>query len=413
MIGAFNALPVSWREALEPQRPLLPQVGNYPDYFDDPSKPDEKKDAIDPEWRRFCLFPSGMEAKCLHHWPHSINEQNAFRPVIEYWLQQAIDAYRANDAVGFVKFIGCLSHYEGDVTQPAHLLNHFNYLTILREMMPPPSTMSNFDYHVDLERVTGICGPLEPARLLGTSVVEAAWRLAAWNAQAVSEMRRYILPTLQAIFDERKDEAQRLAEPPVTRAGQFTLDLFCTALRLATGDIPEAEKETLARGVDLRVWKADAESHDLVYGGSAILDGSRPTPPAGAPIIPARLRFEDGIRTVRGLGVLPHSGVAGPRECWLRYGLPRGVFTRFEATVGMHSEETGEGAAEFIVELDSQPQWRSGRRTAQDWAMPISLELGASETITLKVVDANEGRTFWKNHAIWAEPVLLKQEARS
>jgi hypothetical protein len=92
----------------------------------------------------------------------------------------------------------------------------------------------------------------------------------------------------------------------------------------------------------------------------------------------------------------------------MRYGLPAGVFDRFEATVGVHAGLTTRGAVEFVVELDGREAFRSGRLTAADAAVPVSVPLGLSAELVLKVVDANEGTTYFDNHAIWGEPVLWK-----
>jgi hypothetical protein len=280
-------------------------------------------------------------------------------------------------------------------------------LELLAQLLPAPATMKDFHYHTDLEAVTGTCGRLEAARLLGISVAETAWRLVAANSRAMIECRRYIVPTLQALFTGRAEEAERLAGPPVTLAAQYTLDLLYTALKLAREDFSATEERAL-HTIDLRLWRPDAQRHDSVYGG-AILDGNRNTLPSGASTVPAKLRFDDGqVRPVRGLGVLPHSGMAGPRDCWMRYELPPGVFARFEATVGMHAELVQDGAADFVVELDGREVFRSGKRTAVNAALPITVELGGRTQLTLKVEDANNGATFWNNHALWAQPRLEK-----
>ncbi len=225
---------------------------------------------------------------------------------------------------------------------------------------------------------------------------------------AMRESRQYIVPILQALFSCNESEAEAQAGPPVTAAAQITADVAYSIWRLATGEIPAAERQELA-SVDLRVWPADAASHDSVYG-DAILDGNRSTPPAGAPVVPARLRFADGsVRPVKGLGVLPHSGMSGPRECWMRFDIPPDVFDRFEAQVGMHADLTVDGAVVFIVERDGQEVFRSGRRTVADPALPLSIPLNSSRSLTLKVEDANGGKTFWNNHAFWASPRLIRK----
>jgi hypothetical protein len=403
MVGAFEALPSELRAPLESVKALLPIVGNYPDIFDNPTVSDEEKKKIDRDWKRFCVFPKTMEAVNLHSWPHPITEQAKSRPISRHWLTRAIEASRNGDPEAFIKFIGCLSHWFGDLTQSAHIVDS----QLLAELMPPPPAMSGFHYHTDLEAVTGECGSLHPPRLLGLGIEEVAWRQAAINTEAIRECRRYIIPLLQAIFDGNKAKAERCAEPPVTKAAQLTLDIMYTALRLAAEDISTAERQAFA-AVDLRLWKADSEVHDLVYGG-AILDSNRATPPAGAPIVAGKLLFPNGEkRVVRGLGVLPHSGMNGPRSCWMRYNLPVGVFSRFEAMIGMNAELTREGAADFVVLLDGREVFRSGPRTIKDPATPVSIKLDLTKELTLKVDDVNAGKTFWNNHAYWGEPKLVK-----
>lgn len=403
MIGAFEALPITFRASLEKVRSFLPTVGNYPDLFDNPTLPDLEKDKLDPDWKHFCVFPADMGAINLHSWPYPISEQMQSRPISSHWLAQAVHANRKKDYTSFIKFIGCLSHWFGDLTQSAHIVNS----QLLAELMPVPPSLPTFHYHTDIEAVTGNCAPLLRPHLLGLTVEEISWRQAAINAEAIRECRRYVIPLLQAIFAGNKLQAEKLAEPPVTKAAQMTLDVMYTALRLASGDFSDEEKHAFGT-VDLRLWKPDDEMHDLVYGG-AILDGNRSTPPAGAPVVLGKLLFPDAnVRAVPGLGVLPHSGMNGPRVCWLRYTLPVGVFSKFEALIGMNVELTRDGAAKFVVLLDGREVFGSGKLTVKDTVIPVSIKLNGASELTLKVEDANDGKTFWNNHAYWGDPKLMK-----
>lgn len=404
MRGAFAALPAAIRQSLEPVRPLIEIVGNYPDLFDDPTRSDEARDRDDPEWRRFCRFPPAIGGTTQHYWPAPIFDQERCRPMIAYLLGQAVAARRAGELDAFMKFVGCLSHYMGDVCQPIHTVDEH----LIAELLPPPPGMSEFHYHRDLEAVTGACGPLAAPILLGLDVDEASWRIAQANLRAIAACRPYVVPTLQALFAADEGEAIRLAGPPVTLAAQMTADILYTIVRLAT-----EPKERLApegihlREVDLRMWRPDDEKQSSAYGG-AILDGSRATPPAGAPIIPAALRFDDGnVEPVGGLGVMPTVG-STPHACWMTFGLPGGVFDRFEAMVGLHAGLTTTGGAQFIVELDGSEVYRSGPRTSQDTAQAVHVQLGQAMRLTLKVEDIHGGTTYFDNHAIWGAPRLLK-----
>jgi hypothetical protein len=405
--SAFSVQPEELQEHLVPVEAANPQASNYPDIFDDPTKPETEKDILDPDWRSFCLFPENMDGRNLHAWPHPNTKQTLWRPVTEHLLSRAVGAWRNDDLTAFVKFIGCMSHFFGDTTQPAHIAD----LEFIEQLMPAPSSMQGFHYHTGMEAVTGECGVLRPPQLLGLCVEETAWRVANMNTRAMRECRCYIVPLLQAIFEGDTNAAIKHAGPPVTIAAQLTADLTYTAWRLATGSISTSERNALA-SVDLRLWLPDDSKHDSVYG-DAILDGNRATPPGGAPIVPARIRSAYGeLRIAKGLGMLPHSGMWGVRECYVRYELPPALFESFEAEIGMNADITTAGAVYFVIERDDREVFHSRRMTATSPAMPVSLRLGAGRTLTLKVVDANDGKTFWNNHAFWAEPRLVRISTR-
>lgn len=413
MRAAFAALPPDFMAPLGNFGEVIDVAGNYPDLFDNPLQTEEKKRAIDPEWMRFCQFPKTMEASSFHAWPHGVGEQHAWQPVVRHWLQGALDAWRIGDYTGFIKFIGCLSHIAGDVTQPAHVFGMESGMVLMEELLPRPAHIEHFNYHSDLEAVTGHCQlPLPPPRLLGTNVEEATWRICGLNLSAIREMRRYIIPTLQAIFAGDMAEAERLAGPPVTLASRITQDILYTALCLARENAPEEERHTLDVH-DLRFWPADEESHDFIYGARAVVDGSLRIPPYPGPVVPAALRFAEGIRIVPAIGVFPRTGVSGTRETWMRYTLPPGVFGRFHAWVGLHAELGLQGEVEFVVELDGKEAWKSGKFTGAESARLVEVSLGEAEILRLLVRDCSDGRLFWHNHALWAEPRLMKNNVAS
>jgi hypothetical protein len=74
----------------------------------------------------------------------------------------------------------------------------------------------------------------------------------------------------------------------------------------------------------------------------------------------------------------------------------------------MNADLTHEGAADFVVLLDGREVFRSRPRTVKDPATPVSIKLDIANELTLKVEDANNGKTFWNNHAYWGEPKLVK-----
>ena len=405
--NAVAALPEDMRKVFKPYPELLELAGNYPDLFDDPTRPEDEKIKIDPEWQKYCVYPDELAGKTFHFWPTGIDKQHERKPLSKYLLQKMIDTYKEEKFADFIKFSGCLSHLFGDTTQPAHLGNDIK-LEFISQLLPRPDKkqFADFHYHTDIEAVTGQCGRLNPSQLLGLSASETSWKIAGRCTEAIVYCRRFIIPILQALFAEDNSKAIENASEPVNIAAQLTSDAIFTAIKIATNSFTPEEKEKL-NSVDLRILPADDEFHDSVYG-AALLDGNKNVPPANAPIMPAKLKFKDGIREVKGLGLLPHSGMNRERDCYMTWYLPQGVFRKFTASVGLHTDLAVGGAVSFHVLLDGKVAWSSGRMTIDDCAGNISLDLGNAQTLTLKVCDANNGKSFWKNHAVLAEPLLIK-----
>lgn len=403
MRGAFQALPETIRSRINVSEEMIERAGNYPDLFDDPSVPPEKKRETDPQWEKYIVYPEGLPARSLHFVPAPCTEQFPRIPVYEYLLKRMMEAWKNGNFDDFVKFSGCLSHAMGDCTQPAHLGPDPNG-QILRELLPVPEIprLKDFHYHTSVEAVNGKCGPLNAPRLLGETPEEAAWKLACLAQQAVRFCRRFLIPTVEALFENDLEKAERLAQEPVTIAAQLTADALFSAVSLAEGGGGELPDE------DLRTLPPVQEFHDLVYGG-AIPDGNKKVPPNNAPVLPGRL-LVNGVPTfLPGLGMLPHSGMNGERSCFSRWILPERTFSWFSAKVGLHAE-IGTGAVEFLVLLDGKTVWSSGRMTRESGAKECRIALGEARTLTLKVADANNGKTFWDNHAYWAEPLLQRKD---
>ncbi|MCC6240425.1 MAG: NPCBM/NEW2 domain-containing protein [Phycisphaerales bacterium] len=405
MKAALGALPENEQKILALTMDQVPDAGNYPDFFDDPTRPEADKNAIDPEWRRFCRFPSNLAAAAMHHWPYNQLQSEEIRPMLEHLFSQCVQALAGSDILGAVKFIGCLSHYLGDATQPAHLID----IDLMERLVPPPEKYKGFHYHHDLEAITGQCSRLEPAEMLGASVAESMWRLADYIGASFESCQQYIVPSLQAIFADNIPEAERLAGLPMTISAQLTLHVMHTAIHLAKC-VPDRSSDTQSQSVDLCDVRPVDFFNDMVYGG-VIRDGNRDHPPRGK-IVPAKLRIGGQIRAVHGLGVFPHSGISRARDCYLTYSLPNDVFTRFECQVGLHPEIATGAAVEFMVELDGQIVWQSGRLTEKDDAAAVSIPVKQAKRITLRAVDASGGKSFWTNHCVWGQPVLIRADGR-
>lgn len=405
MIGAFESLPEDMRRRLNVPLELIGKAGNYPDFFDDPTRSVEQKKQIDPDWEKYTVYPDYLEARMLHYFPAPASDQLKRIHIYTYLFERMIASFKEEDYSGFIKFSGCLSHAMGDATQPAHIGPDSNNVFI-SQMLPVPDLpyLKNFHYHTTVEAVNGECGPLPSPELIGASAAEAAWKTASDAENAVVYCRRFIIPTIQALFENDLEKAESFAGEPVTIAAKLTANAIYSAILIAeekTGKLPSA---------DLRTMPPCGQFHDMVYG-SAILDGNKKVPPNNVPVTPGELKI-NGHRTVLpGLGMLPHSGMSGERSCYMTWLLPQNVFKRFTAVAGMHATLADGGAAEFQVLLDGEIVWRSGRMTTASDAKSVVVEVGSAKTITLKVLDANDRTSFWQNHAYWGKPELSREEA--
>ena len=406
--AAFDALPPGMRKVLDVESDLVADSSCYPDTFEDPVRGADEKDKIDPQWRRFCQFPEHLAADGQHGWPTPPTDTPHIRPMFEYLLGGAVQAIGEGDPVSAIKYLGCLSHYFGDSTQPAHLMD----IGVMKSLLPPPDKFRDFCYHRGVELVIGEVGPLEAPSLLGLTLDEACWRMANRNAKYFEDCQRHCVPIIQAIFGEREDEAVRIAGAAMTPAAQMTIDAMATAVALAT---PETNADGLApsNGIDLRDIRPYDARWDELYGGvlrdrSRLLHNYERT--CAPEFHPTKLRQANGtIRAVEGIGVLPDRGLGGPPDCYLRYDLPKGVFERFECQVGLHPDLSIGGVVEFVVELDGEVCERTGPVRGEDVERPMAIALGDARDMTLRVVALKDGDSYFFNHAVWAHPRLVRK----
>lgn len=79
--NAVAALPDDMQKVFTSYPELLNIVGNYPDIFDDPTRSENEKNKIDPQWQKYCIYPSELAGKALHFWPAGVDQQHERKPV--------------------------------------------------------------------------------------------------------------------------------------------------------------------------------------------------------------------------------------------------------------------------------------------------------------------------------------------
>ena len=381
------------------------RAGNYPDYFDDPTRQDSAKSAIDPQWKRFCCLNPYFGMDGQHFWPAHQEETLQRIPLMEWYFENMINALRSCAYEDFVKFSGCLSHLIGDFCQTAHLAPHDSNAT-LEDFLPRPfgKKWNNFHYHTSVEAIYSCCKVRRKPKLLGGGVTECAWRLAEEGANAVKYCRRFLIPTIQAIFRGDMEMATKLSEEPASIAAELSADSIYSAFRLAAN----SRKPLVKCNIDLIKIPPVTLDFDMVYGG-IIINGNRDVSSGNASVVPGYLLKNGSEKHFRGFGMLPGSGMKGERSAGGEWLIPAGVFSEFNARVGVNYAIPGDGAVIFSVECDGREKWRSPRMTRLMESIEIRVALEKCSKLRLKVYDANDGKTFWKNHAFWAKPVLIRK----
>ncbi len=80
-------------------------------------------------------------------------------------------------------------------------------------------------------------------------------------------------------------------------------------------------------------------------------------------------------------------------------------YSRFEAWVGVDDEKHGQGTVEFMVYLDGELAWRSGKMKGGQPAKKVSIPLDGVDELLLVVTDAGDGISC--DHADWADARLI------
>ncbi len=81
---------------------------------------------------------------------------------------------------------------------------------------------------------------------------------------------------------------------------------------------------------------------------------------------------------------------------------------RFEAEIGVDNDRNTfgrEGTVVFVVEADGQERYRSAVRRGSDPALPIRVELEGQRTVTLRVLDGDDGPSC--DHGDWADAAVV------
>ena len=90
----------------------------------------------------------------------------------------------------------------------------------------------------------------------------------------------------------------------------------------------------------------------------------------------------------------------------LSYVIPEGVFTRFDAVIGLHASLAEEGSVVFQVKSGDNLLFDSGPLSKEDPTREISVPLGRAGEISL--ITFSGAKDHPDNYPVWCDPRLIK-----
>lgn len=384
-----------------------------------------------PSWtgfKRYCVYPdmglSNKEAKpylvvvrgrLLHYFPRDNRaDYLCFNEGATIYIARIVEEMRQGRYDEAARHAGAFAHVIEDLGQPqCHAMegvNGFSW-TVLDELFTPegqtwnraPQSIIDMDGDLRFKVVL----PDYTPQLLGTHPAEVAFRLYERCCRLRRVARKALPGMLAAVYAGDKESALRLCAPPAVEDAKVVADMFHTCFAIAGGRFGAGELAAL-------------ETMDL----TALVPISAPTlvsiPYRFSPLaygcsvsmkrepVPLSLWMPDGkgAKTER-----TYAKGIGTGCSRFSYEIPAGVFREFRCVAGLHSQlGTHKNGANLrlTIRFRGKPVFESGVLAAGSLGNTVSIAIAEGGTLEF-VSQGNPGLgNNYANHAVWAEPVLVR-----
>ncbi len=367
------------------------KASNYPDVFWGLTEHDHQKDEIDPDWHKYILTPAGNAHRVME--PLKLRE--TYPPLVEFWIDGALEALEKGKRREASGMLGCLSHLIGDTAQAAHLMDE----RVIADLFPQKNAC--YITHGAIERISGEIPdiPYTP-RLLGGSAPELKWRLLEELA-ILQQREKAELPVMfQAIENRDPAAAESSAGRSATHAAELLADVLHTVSAIAAG-------QTMSlTDLELRLLVPCDQFCDSYFNFRIMID-RMPGPDIYQP-----LPLDLGLGSAPGIAMLPYLApmFEGIREAYAEYTIPPGIFGGFSATAGLNRGARNETSVVFEIWLDGEKAYASIPCDAQSASLQISVALGNASRIRLRVIDPRpDARQTKFIYPVWLNPVLRRK----
>jgi NPCBM/NEW2 domain-containing protein len=392
-----------WSQELE----LLELSSKYLDIFAAPKFVTKEKAAIEPDWYELVHVTSSDREYLLHTSLDPSRIRNTYPLLIEPYLARIISAMEQSDLKKATKLAGCFSHFIGDTGQPAHVVSD----ETIFELFPLLDKERFMIYHSAVESILGEALLDYSPVLFGTTLPEINWRIIENFEQLRKISRAQEIPILIAIYNNDLPAAQEPANKTVQACVEFFSDLLYTLYCYHMREFQTEDLEQLAQ-LDLTSLVPVGKYCDMMYGFNPLIDRHPDFSHKDGLTYPA-VPFELGTgRTIGGIALFANMapGYEEVRESYVEYSMPAGIYSSFEAIVGLNHLCQNDAEAIFEVWLDDSCVYTSKILNDKMQGEKISIPLKEATKISLRVRDARPAPCSTKFfYPIWGSTVLIRK----
>lgn len=396
--GAVRALPGNAGKYWTPEIKLLEEASNFPDIFllEDAAQPRFLQKY--PEWRDYIMIPQndGGRKNC-HAAFDPLRLWETYPSVLDYLVDETLNAMAAGDRIRAVKFAGVLSHLIGDTGQAAHVGDP----RVLSPLFQAPGDV--YLIHTFMENNPLVSYPEHQycPKTLGDSPAELKWMLLQQMALLKKRSLLTIVPIMNHLLAEDGKAAATYASNTVGECADLLADLLLTLFQIMEGG------KQSAPSVSLRGLEPERSFCDGMFNYQPQLDR-----------IPGRTRGESipldiGFGEQRGIALLPNlfPSIRERRIAFAQYTLPPGVFRFFRFSCGLNRRaERNESSCVFELYLDDTLRWSSPRVTVDSPLTDICVDLGNASSLRIVAADGRENSFQTKFfYPCFINPELIKQ----
>jgi hypothetical protein len=407
--ASLLALPVWQRELWQPEAEALARTYSlYGDtYYTHKAELGpfvEMPDGTLPSWGMTALRLKKNYGFAVDFWESPFYE--ACERTLTYFLDRIAASLAAGDLHAAAQFAGTMAHHLEDSGVPAHSVDHGD-LEFVKDYLPPPARFASYPLHGYTERSPGtvVLGDYQP-RLYGTTAEEAGANFVARYVDLTLQARRLLFPLANCLYRGKEERAAALRNKAATMCAKVLADYLYTATCLGAQRFEERDRRRL------RVLKlADRWPYRQTAWAPAPYFEPGPMRLRGINLdmarnpVPCSLNVADagGVRAERCREAL---GAGAYFE--YHYRVPRGVYGRFTARVGIHATLGAQRSIDFEVKLDGQSAWQKTIRPGEP-AEAIDIVAGGCRDIQLissgPWLTDPDGNN---NHVVWDEPRLIR-----